>query len=205
MNSGPTAERVYQALKRLIMARRFLPGERLEPTALADLLSSSVTPVRDALHLLTGEGLVSTRTGEGFHLPALHELHLVDLYAWTSQVLILSIRSTSPRSSVKAIAEPAAERIVAERTADLFAAIGSRSPNGEHGAVMKRLNERLHSVRLLEPQILGEVNSELDAMIAADAEADRPKLTRLVGAYHRRRRRHAAELVRAAYRTPPAA
>jgi hypothetical protein len=204
VNSGPTAERVYQALKRLIMSRRFLPGERLEPAALADLLSSSVTPVRDALHLLTGEGLVNTRTGEGFHLPALHEPRLVDLYAWTAEVLTLSIRARSPRSVPQAAPAPGAERNVAERTADLFMAIGSRSPNGEHGAVMKTLNDRLHSVRLLEPLILDEVDSELDAMTAADGADDRQQLTRLIGVYHRRRRRRAAELVRAAYRTPPA-
>ncbi|MGK4455738.1 GntR family transcriptional regulator, partial [Klebsiella pneumoniae] len=58
MNSGPTAERVHEALKRRIMGREFRPGDRLDPAVLAAPLSSSVTPVRDALHLLTGEGLV---------------------------------------------------------------------------------------------------------------------------------------------------
>ncbi|HEX8238260.1 MAG TPA: GntR family transcriptional regulator [Allosphingosinicella sp.] len=201
MNSGPTAERVYQALKGLIMGRHFLPGERLEPAALADLLSSSVTPVRDALHLLTGEGLVRTRTGDGFHLPALNEPRLDDLYAWTAEVLILALRNRSPRS----VPREGAERDLVERTAALFSAIAARSPNAEHGAVMTSLNDRLHSVRLLELQVLGAIDSELEDMIAADIEDDRRQLARLVGAYHRRRRRHAAELVRAAYRTPPSA
>jgi hypothetical protein len=203
MNSGPTAERVYQALKGLIMGRSFLPGARLEPAALADLLSSSVTPVRDALHLLTGEGLVGTRTGEGFHLPSLHEPGLNDLYAWTSEVLVLAIRArSSPCDRCEAAASDKGGDS-AVRTAGLFKATAARSSNVEHGAAMSSLNDRLHSIRLVEPQVLGDVNSELDELIAANVEDDRRQLARLIGAYHRRRRRFAADLVRAAYRTPP--
>ena len=73
MNSGATAERVHEVLKTRIMGREFRPGDRLDPAVLAAPLGASVTPVRDALHLLTGEGLVETRTSGGFHVPALDE------------------------------------------------------------------------------------------------------------------------------------
>ena len=204
MNSGPTAERVYNALKARIMAGHFLPGARLEPAALADLLSSSVTPVRDALHLLTGEGLVGTRTGDGFHLPALHEPRLDDLYAWTSEVLVLAVRSRTAPGTAAAPSTTGEGLEVAERTSALFAAIAARSRNGEHGAAISSLNDRLHSIRLLEPQVLQDLDSELEAIDSAATEGDSRLLERLIAAYHRRRRRHSADLVRAAYRSLPA-
>jgi DNA-binding GntR family transcriptional regulator len=47
---------------------------------LAEQLSASVTPVRDALNTLTGEGLVEP-PGGGFHLPPLDEPGLRDMFA----------------------------------------------------------------------------------------------------------------------------
>jgi DNA-binding GntR family transcriptional regulator len=93
VNAGPTSERVYAALKRLILARRFRPGEKLDPGRLADALGSSVTPVRDALHLLTGEGLVEMRTSDGYAIPLIDEPGLRDLYRWSAAVLQLAARA----------------------------------------------------------------------------------------------------------------
>ena len=67
MNSGPTSERVYGALRERILANVFAPGARLDPAVLASELASSVTPVRDALHLLAGEQLVEVRPGDLIH------------------------------------------------------------------------------------------------------------------------------------------
>ena len=71
--AGPTAERIYEALKAYILRGAFRPGARLDPAALAESLNSSVTPVRAGLNILVGEGLVETGTGEGFHLPLVDE------------------------------------------------------------------------------------------------------------------------------------
>ena len=56
MNAGPTAERVYDTLKRAMMERRFRPGDRLDPAMLAEDLNSSTTPVREALDRLDRGG-----------------------------------------------------------------------------------------------------------------------------------------------------
>lgn len=81
MNSGFTSERVYSALKRRLLSSEFKPGDRLDPALLSETLSSSVTPVRDVLNILRGEGLVETRTGEGFFRPLLTAPDLEDLYS----------------------------------------------------------------------------------------------------------------------------
>lgn len=200
MNSGATAERVYEALKRQILTRGFRPGDRLDPAALAENLASSVTPVRDALHLLAGEGLVTTRAGSGFHLPALDEPGLSDLYSWSCEVVLVAIRAWPAKPAVAARPAGAAGEDEAASAARLFSDIACRSVNAEHLKAVISLNARLHAVRVAEPHVLDGIAAELDSMTAALSAEDGRTLRGLVSAYHRRRRRHAAELVRAVYR-----
>ena len=58
-------ERVYFELKAKVMRAAFAPGERLDPAQLARNLGVSPTPVRDALHRLSGERLIETWHQEG--------------------------------------------------------------------------------------------------------------------------------------------
>ena len=201
MNSGPTAERIHETLKRRIMGREFRPGDRLDPAVLAAPLSSSVTPVRDALHLLTGEGLVETRTSGGFHIPALDEPALEDLYDWSAELLGLAIRAW-PRGALAGAMtdDESTDRSIADRTGNLFRAIARRSANGEHARAVDMLNGRLHAVRAVEPHVIDQTGDELDAWLLALAGGARDMLRRLNLSYHRRRRRAAADIVRAVYR-----
>lgn len=200
MNSGPTAERVHETLRQRIMSREFRPGDRLDPAVLAAPLSSSVTPVRDALHLLTGEGLVETRTSGGFHIPALDEPALKDLYDWSAELLALAIHAW-PRAAMGAmIQRESVDRSIADRVGETFLAVARRSANGEHARSLNRLNARLHAARSVEPHVLDRMEEELAAIVSAAASGERDTLRRLSLSYHRRRRRAAADIVRAVYR-----
>lgn len=201
MNSGATAERVYHVLRRRIMEHEFPPGDRLDPAALAEPLASSVTPVREALHVLTGEGLVETRTGGGFHLPPLDEPGLKDLYGWSAELLSLAIRGW-PRAvdASGTQAQVSEHATVADRTADLFLAIGRASLNREHARAIDGLNARLHAVRIVEPHFFESAESDVAEIASRFARGERDALRRLSASYHRRRRRLAADIVRAAYR-----
>ncbi|WP_158861832.1 GntR family transcriptional regulator [Leifsonia sp. AG29] len=53
-------DRAYEALKTAILERTILPGERLDDGELQAWLGMSKTPIRQALHALTVEGLVET-------------------------------------------------------------------------------------------------------------------------------------------------
>lgn len=53
-------DRAYEALKKAILARTILPGERLDDEKLQAWLGMSKTPIRQALHALTMEGFVET-------------------------------------------------------------------------------------------------------------------------------------------------
>lgn len=202
MNAGATAERAYDALKRRVRDAALRPGERLDPSALAEELSTSVTPVRDALHRLTGERLVETRISDGFHMPVASEPALQDLYDWSAQILLLALRADNAAARGDGvIAGPAHGGATAvDRTEALFEGIAARSGNAEHAAAVRSINDRLHGCRLVETHVLEGVSDEVDALIALAQQDDVTALRKALTAYHRRRRRVAPELVRLLYR-----
>lgn len=97
MSPGRTMMRVYGALKTRILAGAFEPGERLDPARFAPLVGTSRTPVRDALHRLSGERLVETWEDEGFRQPFVHEPAIRDLYGWANDVLQAALRANPDR------------------------------------------------------------------------------------------------------------
>jgi tetratricopeptide (TPR) repeat protein len=84
-----TFERVYAAIKEQLRRGLHRPGDRLEPALLSEQHNASVTPVRDALHRLTGERLVEAPRHEGFRVPVITEGTLRHLYAWHRDLLRL--------------------------------------------------------------------------------------------------------------------
>lgn len=204
MNSGATLERIYGELKRRVLSSVYRPGDRLEPAALAEELGSSTTPVRDALHLLVGEHLLATRTGGGFFVPQIDEPALQDLYDWAAQILLLALRDAGADDEPGgAVAAGAEDDDRTSLTAALFERIGARSGNAEHLRELRSINDRLHAARLAEQSLLEGWRDELDGIETAFNAGDLPRLRRAILAYHRRRHRAAAAVVRALYRLDP--
>lgn len=199
MNSGATSERVYDALKRRLLSGAILPGDKLDPAAFADELSSSITPVRDALHRLTGERLVETRTSEGFHLPLVTEPALRDLYVWNGQLVRLIINAWPRGPVIKQANGLSVDLGRATRT--LFELIGARSDNSVHADQIDLVNDRLAAPRAAESRILRELEAELRAMAVAFDHDAPASLLKLLGAYHRRRVQETSAIVRALYRS----
>lgn len=200
MNAGPTSERIYATLKRLILERRFRPGEKLDPGRLADELGSSMTPVRAALHVLTGEGLVESRASDGYALPLIDEPGLKDLYRWCSGVLQLAVR-TAPRRNQQ-MAPPIAPEDETERAAVLFATIAHMADNAECIRTIGALIDRTAALRHAEATVLDDISVELEAMATCLGDGNRPMLTRQIASYYRRRERLAGVILRTLYRAP---
>src|SRR3546814_12187286 len=57
-------EPCYHAIKRRLMDGSWPWGSRLEAAKIADMLSTSITPVRDRLHRLVGERSEERRVGQ---------------------------------------------------------------------------------------------------------------------------------------------
>lgn len=196
--AGATAERVYDVLKRLVLTGAWRPGARLDPAVLAERVDSSVTPVRAALNMLVGEGLVETGTGEGFRLPLIDEPALCDRYSWNAELLALALRRAGAPNAFDLPAARPDE--LARAAAQLFLAIVRGSPNLEHVRAMHVLNDRLHAVRLAEAVVLEGVEPELMSLARAASQADRARLRALLAGYHRRRLRAASAILRQLYR-----
>ncbi len=196
--AGPTAERIYEALKVSILRGVFRPGARLDPAVLSEQLDSSVTPVRASLNVLVGEGLVETGTGEGFHMPLIDEPALKDRYAWNAEILGIVLRKVRPQAIVASVAEAAGNNAI--RTAALFLGMARWSPNVEHARAVDRMNDRLHAARVAEAGVLAGIQGELDEIAGAAEGRNAAQLRTMLTRYHRRRIRSTAAILRQLYR-----
>ena len=201
MSPAGTFERVYIALKQQLMAGSFRPGDRLEPALLGQELSSSITPVRDALHRLVGERLVAAPRHDGFQVPLLTETALRDLYSWNDQLLALATRTPKRRDAHALFRSPSAAdpkgppADVEAATGDLFLRIAHLSASAEHVAAVASANDRLHAVRVAEGWLLehreievGRIQSHLDSRDLANLRSE-------LAAYHRRRKKLADRII----------
>jgi DNA-binding GntR family transcriptional regulator len=126
-------EHVHERLRQLIVSGRFQPGEKLQERDLADMLGISTTPVKDALRMLEGEGLVRIEARRGvfvlFGPKRAYEMALA-------------------RAAIEGIiAGIAARRASPEAVADLRHLMAEMAEATEHGDLdeLVALNEAFHS------------------------------------------------------------
>ena len=196
MTPPGTFDRVYAAIKDQLRRRQFRPGDRLEPAVLAEQLNASVTPIRDALHRLTGERLVEAPRQEGFRVPLLSEARLRHLYAWHLDLLLLPLMRRRARAPDLALGHQARDAAsVHEQRRALFMAIARSTGNPEHLAALESVAERLQPLEQLEDLLLDEVELETEAISEALRLGEARLLRRRLLNYHRRRERIVPELL----------
>jgi DNA-binding GntR family transcriptional regulator len=197
MTPPGTFERVYAAIRQRLRQGAYRPGARLEPAMLSDELNASVTPVRDALHRLTGERLVEAPRHEGFRAPMMTETLLRHLYAWHLDLLLLALM----KHRTTAVAEQTlsnngrSQSPAHERANAMFLALARSAGNPEHAAAVETVTERLEPVQRLEAIFLDETEAETAEIIRSLRSNDRTALRRALVRYHRRRQRIVPELV----------
>jgi DNA-binding GntR family transcriptional regulator len=192
-----TFERVYAAIKQRLRSGVYRPGEKLEPAALAEELNASVTPVRDALHRLTGERLVEAPRHEGFRVPMLTETMLRHLYAWHHDLLLLAILSRKSMATQPELPPETSDRGAAlhERCNAAFLALARSTGNPEHLIALATLTERIEPVQRLEDALLDAAEEESAGIVTAIANGDRKRLRKALLHYHRRRERIVPEVI----------
>ena len=197
MSPPGTFERVYAAIKDQLRKGAFRPGERLEPAAFRDALDASVTPIRDALHRLTGERLVETPRHEGFRVPLLTETMLRHLYAWHMDLLLLAAMKHPGSAPVEqfAVNDDWSDASAHERQNALFLALARTAGNPEHLAALLGLSERLEPAQRVEQFLLDETEAETNDILRALQARDRKGLRSSLIRYHRRRLRIVPELL----------
>lgn len=203
MSPGATFERVYNELKRMLAEGELPPGTPIEPALIGRQIASSITPIRDALHRLTGEGLVEAPNHNGFRVPRPTEAGLRDLYNWNGQLLTLAARQYRVSPQAVTAGPPARRADAVLAIASLFIDITRATGSIEHVRAIQSLNDRLAPLRSLESQLLDGIAEERDQLARHLQAADRTRLVRLLQHYHRRRLQIVPDLVALHVDRPP--
>lgn len=90
--------RVYPALRQMCLDYQFWPRQQLHIEDLAGMLSSSATPVREALARLAGEGLIESVPNRGYVAKALSEDEMRDCLDLLFTLLRDSVKRSLPES-----------------------------------------------------------------------------------------------------------
>ena len=181
MSPAHVLEPTYRRLKRALMEGAWPDGAKLEAMRLADDFGVSMTPVRDSLNQLVGEGLVDLTPGEGFRVPVLTEQALRDILEVNAVLLEAAI---SDRWSLPDDYDTAGYLDgYAHRLAGAFSALARGSGNRLLVDAIDWISERLHSVRLREPRVLPDSRHLLER-IEASLHGSRNERRNALNHYH---------------------
>jgi GntR family transcriptional regulator, rspAB operon transcriptional repressor len=91
--------RVYKQLRRSIITGRCRPDERLNLNELARAYNTSISPLRDALHMLAQEGLVTIKPRSGYFISRTTLKELRDLFELREILELAAVDRAAPRIS----------------------------------------------------------------------------------------------------------
>lgn len=94
---------IYEELRRSIIVGHREPGERLDLDALTKSYGTSVTPVRDALQMLSQEGLVTIKPRSGYFVTHVTLKQLRDMLELREILEVASIERAAVRVSEEQI------------------------------------------------------------------------------------------------------
>jgi DNA-binding GntR family transcriptional regulator len=176
-----TGERVYAAIKQGILAGELKLRQRLDIDTLADRLSASATPVRQALAILSAERLVTAHASRGYYVAFWSERELSALYEWRWQLAQLATLTfevapdeARPTGSVIEIYQAMMRRL-------------ERNANDEVKRAAQNTDERLRAAHMAEVDIIPGIAEELKGLRAIFDAGDRRKIGRSLKSYFKRR------------------
>lgn len=183
MSPAHVLEPTYRRLKDALLEGRFPAGAKLEAMRLADDFGVSMTPVRDSLNQLVGEGLVDLTPGEGFRVPLLTEQALRDILQVNAVLLEPDRDVEQPWLEIDEYSSHSQDAY-ADRLAKVFARIAATTGNRFRVHLVERINDRLHPLRELEPELWPAAPQVLEQIERTAEQAPRER-SRAVRAYHR--------------------
>lgn len=180
------------ALRADLRNGRLVMGEPLTITEIADTLSLSATPVREALSRLAGERLIEDRRGRGYFAPRLDVSDLVELYGlrrlYIGEALVVDDLASAATPKPDQAADPAA------RLAQILDWIVAQAGNRALFDAYRQVCERLAAAVRVEPRVF-QIADELAQL--EERLADPERLAQVLSRLHEARRQRAAELMRA--------
>lgn len=89
-------DQVYSVLWDRIASRKLRPGDKISDLRLSEELGVSRTPVREALHRLTQDGIVRTESRRGFYIPTFSSQDVHEVYDIRCALEVLAVRLALP-------------------------------------------------------------------------------------------------------------
>ncbi len=96
LNRATLAEQVYQHLRQEILGDAYPPDAALPEKSLAEQLNVSRVPVREALHKLAADGLVTIKPRQGAFVSSLSPQQFLDAYRVREALESLAIKLALP-------------------------------------------------------------------------------------------------------------
>ncbi len=186
-------ERAHQEIKALILSGELGVRTRLEVDALAQRLGLSSMPVRQALAMLAFERLARRTPNGGYEVALWSEPELAELYQWRGDLMVLTLPARVSGSESKRIArtQPYEQAVWA-----MMRALEKDASEDLKRAALSA-DERLQAARMVEAEVLDDIEAELENLAAAIAERGRRAKT-VIASFHRRRSEKAGLLRRQA-------
>ncbi|WP_234033117.1 GntR family transcriptional regulator [Erythrobacter rubeus] len=91
-DAASLVDSLVEAIVDGVMDHRYAPGQRLVATDLAEEFGVSRAPVREALHVLAGEGVVELVANRGARIRKLSRKERVDFLEFTEALCMLGVR-----------------------------------------------------------------------------------------------------------------
>lgn len=98
------SDRVREAIEEQIATGQLLPGSRLDEAELAKLYHVSRTPIREALNLLLGEGLIEMRPRRGVVVSRVTPQRLIEMFEVMAELEVMCALLASRRMSEEELA-----------------------------------------------------------------------------------------------------
>ena len=96
---------IYKDLRKSIGVARLKPGERLDLEKLAKNYKTSITPVRDALQMLSQEGLVTIKPRSGYFVSQITLKELRDMLDLREILELAAVERATPRITKEQLKE----------------------------------------------------------------------------------------------------
>ena len=197
-NNGflPLREVVYETLRKAILKEKLKPGERLMENTIAAKLGVSRTPVREAIRMLSDEGLVLLIPRRGAQVAQISRQELTDVLEIRKSLESLAVEKACEKideelliklaeaeEAFKAAVETGTITQIAEADVAFHDVIYAASGNKRLMSILSNLREQMYRFRLeylKQPGIMNVLIKEHDDITDAVRARDTARAKQLI-------------------------
>lgn len=96
INHSPLGDRVYAIIWDQIISHKLGPGDKISDLRLSEELGVSRTPIREALHRLSQDGIVRSENRHGFFVATFSSQDVTEVYDIRTALEVLAVRLALP-------------------------------------------------------------------------------------------------------------